>query len=77
MSAISSSVGARSSMPVVIRRSVLWPTCMIVLTAVAGKRSMYSAKLVSGTSIQGANPERYSWSSGARPGSAGARENPQ
>ncbi len=38
---------------------------------------MYSAKLVSRTSIQGAKPARYSWSKAARPGSAGATENPQ
>ena len=77
MAVRSASVGARFSMPTVIRRSVLWPTCMIVFTAVAGKRSMYRAKLVSSTSIQGAKPARYSWSSRARPGSAGATENPQ
>ncbi len=39
MTAISSAVGARSSIPTVIRRSVLWPTCMMVLTVVAGNVS--------------------------------------
>ena len=33
--------------------------------------------LVSRISIHGANPERYSCSSGARPGNTGATENPQ
>ena len=77
MTPISSSVGARSSIPTVIRRSVLWPTCMIVLTAVAGKPSMYAANVVSRVSIHGAKPARYSWRSRARPGTTGASEKPQ
>ncbi len=35
----SSAVGGRSSMPITIRRSVLWPTSMPAFTAVAGKLS--------------------------------------
>ena len=77
ITASSSGVGARSSMPTVIRRSVLWPTCMIVLTVVAGNVSRYSANVVSRVSIQGAKPARYSWRSRARPGTTGASENPQ
>ena len=64
-------------MPTVIRRSVLWPTCMIVLTVVAGNVSRYSANVVSRVSIQGAKAARYSWRSRARPGTTGASENPQ
>ncbi len=50
---------------------------MMVLTAVAGNVSMYSANVVSRVSIQGAKPARYSWRSRARPGTTGASENPQ
>ena len=77
ISASSPSVGARSSRPTVIRRRVLWPICITVLTDVAGKSSMYSAKVPGGVSIQGAKPARYSWSSRARSGDAGATERPQ
>jgi hypothetical protein len=44
MRCISPGVGVRSSMPITMSRSVLWPTSMPALTAVAGKVSRYSRK---------------------------------
>ena len=39
MASSSAAVGARSAMPMTIRRSVLWPTSMPAFTEVAGKVS--------------------------------------
>ncbi|WP_395708424.1 hypothetical protein [Reyranella sp.] len=36
----SASRGAPFSMPIAIRRSVLWPTCITVFTAMSGQPSM-------------------------------------
>jgi len=40
MQKLASSLGARFSMPIAIRRSVLWPTCMTVFTAMPGQAAM-------------------------------------
>jgi hypothetical protein len=54
MVASSAAVAARLSIPTVMSRRVLWPTCITVFTEVAGKRSRYSAKVVSRKGSHGA-----------------------
>ncbi len=58
MLASSSAVGARWSMPITIRRSVLWPTSMPAFTDVAGKVSRYSGNVSSRNGSHGALGER-------------------
>ena len=70
-------VGVLSSIPIVINRSVAWPTCITVFTDVWGKVSIYSAKLVSRKLSQGAPAARKSFSLSAWPGNTGAVEYPQ
>src|SRR5579875_3193349 len=50
--------GRRSSSPITISRSVLWPTSMPVLTATRGKVSRYSGKRISRNGSHGAPPLR-------------------
>ncbi len=54
MAASSPGVGGRSSMPITIRRSVLWPTSVPAFTAVAGKPSRYCGNVVSLNGSHGA-----------------------
>src|SRR5262249_46051498 len=73
----SSAVAGRRSIPTVMTRSVLWPTCITELTETGGKPSRYSANVVSRNVSHGALAARYSRSMAAVPGSAGAAEKPQ
>jgi hypothetical protein len=77
MSASSSAVAAWRAIPTVMSRSVLCPTCMIVLTAAGGKLARYSANVASRIVSHGALAARYSRSISARPWRAGATEKPQ
>ncbi len=58
IAASSASVGARSAMPITMRRSVLWPTSMPAFTAVAGKLSRYSGNVISRNGVHGALGDR-------------------